>query len=103
MFASQRQCIEHAFGDHCICFQLFSVPCYHRLFNQGVKVQKECLLSFFILNCHYCLDGTQSCYLGRTPPTLEEYLPLDEELRPPPAVDLGDVWDFHATVLRDDI
>jgi hypothetical protein len=53
---------------------------------------------FFILNYHYCLDGTQSHYFGRAPPTLKEYLPLDEELRPPPAVDLGDVWDFHATV-----
>ncbi len=70
---------------------------------QGVKVQKECLLSFFILNCHYCLDGTQSCYFGCAPPRLEEYLPLDEELHPPPAVDLGDVWDFHATVLHNDI
>ena len=49
-----------------------------------------------MLNCHYCLDGTRSRYFGYAPPTLEEYLPLDEELQPPP-VDLGDVWDFHAT------
>jgi hypothetical protein len=98
IFASQRQCIEHVFGDHRIRYKLFSVPNYHRLFNQGVKVRKECLLSFFILNCHYCLDGTRSRYFGHAPPTLEEYLPLDEELRPPPAVDLGYVWDFHATV-----
>jgi hypothetical protein len=98
IFASQRQCIEHVFGDHRIHYKLFSVPNYLRLFNQGVKVRKECLLSFFILNCHYCLDGTRSRYFGHAPPTLEEYLPLDEELRPPPAVDLGDVWDFHATV-----
>ena len=98
IFVSQRQCIEHVFGDHRIRFKLFSIPHYLRLFNQGVKVQKEWLLSFFILNCHYCLDGTRSRYFGHAPPTLEEYLPLDEELRPPPAVDLGDVWDFHATV-----
>jgi hypothetical protein len=86
IFASQRQCIEHVFGDHRICFKLFSIPHYLRLFNQAVKVQKECLLSFFILNCHYCLDGTWSRYFGRAPPTLEEYLPLDEELRPSPVI-----------------
>jgi hypothetical protein len=103
IFASQRQCIEHVFGDHRIRFKLFSVPHYLRLFNQGVKVRKECLLSFFILNSHYCLDGTQSHYFGHAPPTLEEYLPLDEELCPPPAVDLGDMRDFHASVLHNDI
>ena len=88
IFASQRQCIEHVFGDHRIRYKLFSVPNYLRLFNQGVKVRKECLLSFFILNCHYCLDGTRLRNFGHAPPTLEEYLPLDEELCPPPAVDL---------------
>mmetsp|Transcript_7749 Transcript_7749/g.13067 ORF Transcript_7749/g.13067 Transcript_7749/m.13067 type:complete len:122 (+) Transcript_7749:2932-3297(+) len=27
---------------------------------------------------------------------VDEYLPLNEVLPPPPAVDLGDVWDFNA-------
>ena len=92
--ASQRQCIEHVFGDHRVRFKLFSVPHYLRLFNQGVKVRRECLLSFFMLNCYYCLDGTRSRYFGHVAPTLEEYLPLDEELQPPPAVNLGDVYNF---------
>jgi hypothetical protein len=35
---SQRQCIEHVFGDHRNQFKLFSVPHYLCLFNQGVKV-----------------------------------------------------------------
>ncbi len=46
------------------------------------------------LNCHYCLDGTRLRYFGHVPPTLEKYLPLDEELLPPPAVDLEDVYKF---------
>ena len=91
-FASQRQCIEHVFGDHRTRFKLFSVPHYLLLFNQGVKVRRECLLSFFMLNCHYCLDGT------RSRPTLKEYLPLDEQLFPPPAVDLGEVYNFDDVV-----
>ncbi len=44
--ASQRQCIEHVFGDHRACYKLFSVPHYLRLYNQGVKVQSKFLLSF---------------------------------------------------------
>ncbi len=92
--ASQRQCIEHVFGDHRNRFKLFSVPHYLRLFNQGVKVQRECLLSFFLLNCHYCLDGTRLRYFGHSAPTLKEYIPLDENLLPPPAVDLGEAYNF---------
>ncbi len=36
--ASQRQCIEHVFGDHRTRYKLFSVPHYLCLYNQGVKV-----------------------------------------------------------------
>ena len=94
IFASQRQCIEHVFGDHRNRFKWFGMPHRLRLFNQGVLVRKECLLSFFMLNCFYCLDGTRGGYFQCIPPTLEEYLPLDEVLEPPPAVDLGDTYDY---------
>jgi hypothetical protein len=92
--ASQRQCIEHVFGNHRNQFKLFLVPYQLCLFNQGVKVQRECLLSFFLLNCHYCLDGTRSRYFGHAAPTLEEYIPLHEDLPPPPAIDLGEAYNF---------
>jgi hypothetical protein len=32
---------------------------------------------------------------GHAAPTLEEYLPLDEHLNPPPAVDLGAIYNFN--------
>jgi hypothetical protein len=92
--ASQRQCIEHVFGDHRNQFKLFSVPHYLCLFKQGVKVWRECLLSFFLLNWHYCVDGTRSRYFGHAAPTLEEYIPLNEHLTPPPAIDLGEAYNF---------
>ena len=92
--ASLRQCIEHVFADHRNRFKLFGMPHYLHLFNQGVKVRRMSLVSFFLLNCFYCISGTRCRYFGHVPPTLEDYLPLSELLHPPPAVDLGDVWDY---------
>jgi hypothetical protein len=92
--ASIREVIEHVFADHRNRFHLFGTPHNIRIFNHGVKVRRMCLVSFFILNCYYCLDGTRCRYFGQIPPTLEEYLPLGEHLAPPPAVELGEVWDY---------
>lgn len=94
--ASLRECIEHVFADHRIRFKLFGAPHTLRLFNQGVKIRRMFLVSFFLQNCYYCLQGTRCRYFGHIPPTLEEYIPLNEVLQPPPAVDLGDVWEYGA-------
>ena len=42
------------------------------------------------------MHGTQAQIFGQIPPTLEEYIPLDEVLVPLPAVDLGGVWAYGA-------
>ena len=89
-----RQSIEHVFVDHHVRFNFFGAPHYLYLFNQRVKVRRQCLVSFLILNCFYCMDGTRCRYFGHVPPTLEDYLTLDEVLSPPPAVNLGNVWDY---------
>ncbi len=94
IFTSQRQCLEHVFGDHRVRFKWFGMTHRLHLFNQGVIIRRECLLSFFVLNCYYCLDGTRGGYFQCIPPSLQEYLPLDEILEPPPAVDLGDTYDY---------
>jgi hypothetical protein len=91
----KRQFIEHCFGDHRTKFKLFSMPHSLRIFSDGEKIRKQCLLSFFMLNCYYCLDGTRAAYFGHHVPSLAEYLPLDEVMHPPPAVNLGDIFDFH--------
>jgi hypothetical protein len=57
------------------------------------KARRMCLVSFFILNCYNCINGTRCRYFGQLPPTLEEYLPSGELLAPPPAVNLGTVFD----------
>jgi hypothetical protein len=92
--ASLREIIEHVFGDHHKRFVLFNIPDRLQLFNHGVRVRKMFLVSFFILNCYYCLHGTRCRFFGQIPPTLEDYLPLDEILYPPQPVDLGVVWDY---------
>jgi len=92
--ASLRECIEHTFAIHRGRFRLFSVPHSLQLYKKGVQVRRMCLVSFFVLNCCYCLHGTQSRYFGQIPPTLEEDIPLDEEINPPPAVRLGNVWNY---------
>jgi len=46
------------------------------------------------LNCYYCIGGTRCRYFGQIPPALEDYLHLNEVLQPPPAVDLGEVWNY---------
>jgi hypothetical protein len=91
---SLRQSIEQVFADHRVRFKNFGALHYLHLFNQGVRVRRHCLVSFLILNYIYCIDGTRCRYFGHVPPTLEDYMPLDEVLSPPPAVDLGNVWDY---------
>ncbi len=93
--ASLRECIEHVLGDHRNRFGIFRFHNRLHLFDRGVHVRKMCMVSFFILNCYYCLDGTRCRFFGHIPPTLEEYLPLDEELIPPPPVDLGLIYEFN--------
>jgi hypothetical protein len=97
--ASLWQCIEQVFGDYRACFKLFAVPHYLHLFNQRVKVRRMSMF-FSILNCFYCIDGTWCRFFGHVPPMLEDYLPLDEVLEPPPAVNLGTVWDYGGTPLE---
>ena len=95
--ASLRVCIEHVLGDHTNRFKIFVSSRYLSLINDGAKVRRMCLGSFFVLNCYSCINGSRSQFFGELPPTLEEYLPLDEVFESPPAINLGTVWDYgHA-------
>ena len=52
LLASQRECIEHVFGEHHTRFKLFQVPDFLNLYNNGVKVRRLSMVSFFVLNCY---------------------------------------------------
>ena len=92
--ASLRQVNEHVNADHRKMFCLFEVPRYLRLYVKGVRVRRLCVTSFFVQNCYYCIQGTWARYFGQIAPTLDDYIPLSEEIPPPPAVDLGPIWDL---------
>jgi hypothetical protein len=49
---------------------------------------------FLFVELPLLFDGTRSQYYGHTAPTLEEYIPLYEDLLPPLAVDLGEAYNF---------
>jgi hypothetical protein len=92
--SSLRQMCEHINSDHETYFQLFGVPKYLRIYKKGPQVRKLCLNSFFVQNCYYCIHGNRSRTFGQVPPTLEDYIPLDEVILPPPSVNLGEIWDL---------
>ena len=92
--SSLRESIEHIFSMHENMFALFGVPRYLRLYRNGRQVRRLYTISFFIQNCYLCEQGTRCRFFGQVPPTLEDYIPLDEVLIPPPAVDLGDTWQY---------
>jgi hypothetical protein len=95
--ASVRVSIEHILGLHHNLYQLFHMPMRLRLFSNGGHVREMLMVSFLILNCYTCLNHSRSGFFGLVPPTLEEYLPIDEDLMEAPVVtdeDLGVVFDY---------
>lgn len=96
--ASVRQSIEHIFGFHSNTFELFNIPNRFKLLVHGVDCQRMVVNSFFLLNCFICFNETPNNFDLR-PPTIEAYLPIDEELVPAPHItdeDLGEVYNYHA-------
>lgn len=92
--ASLRECIEHVFAQY---FNLFHLLCRKEQFRllQGRADFKLCIgvVTFFILNCYTCLNGSPvNEMFGTLSPEIEDYIPLGEELQeeplpPPPAKD----------------
>ena len=86
-----RNTVEHLFGHHRNLFKLFERKTKFKLFSQREETKKIVLMSYFVLNCYHCLrgNGDTMTTFNVAPMSLEEYLPLDEVLEPPTAVNLG--------------
>jgi hypothetical protein len=76
-----RQSIEHMYGQLFNLFRLLKTPHQFKLFNDGQLAYHVGVISFFILNCYTCLNGSPCNSMFNTePPSLQDYLPLDEQL-----------------------
>jgi hypothetical protein len=84
--------IEHLFRIHDSLFQ--AVHEYRRLrFRNGEHTYKHTLMSFFVWNCYQSMYNSFNAFNTEgfeiTPPDLETYLPLDENLAPGPDIGEG--------------
>ena len=97
ILSSARQSIEHIFALHTNVFSLFSIPQCYKLLVQGTENTKMILNLFFLLNCYICLNESPNSF-DICPPSLDEYLPLDEELKAAPDVTenaLREVYNYY--------
>ena len=83
--SSVRQSIEHIFALHKNTFKLFSIAARFRLMLVGVECYILVFNSFPSLNCHVCLNESPNNFNVK-PPTLEQYLPLDEATKSSPDI-----------------
>ena len=98
ILSSVRQNIEHYFGLHYNIFQLFNRPAHFRLLHEGKDAVYLFFNSFLLLNCYNCFNNSLSTF-GLRPPTIEEYLPLNEELPIAPIITdrlLGEVYHYRS-------
>ena len=94
--SSVRQSIEHIFALHHNVFGLFFIPKRFKPLVHGLECRKIVLNSFLLLNRYVCFNESSNNFNIRTP-TIEEYLPLDEIMKPAPIMtdeDLGEVYDY---------
>ena len=69
-----------------------------KLLVHGLECRKMVLNSFLLLNFHVCFNESPTNFNIR-PPTIEEYLPLEEVMKPAPIVsdeDLGEVYNYYS-------
>ena len=82
--SSCRVSIEHVLGLHSNLFAVFRRPELLRLYHSGVHKRKMITMSFFVLNCYLATHQSTARTFGLIPPSLEEYLPTNEQLTQAP-------------------
>ena len=78
---SIRQPIELIYGHFFNSFCLFKKEEPFHLFNKRELAYRTGIVAFFLLNCHTCMNGNvANSFFNTHSPTIQEYIPLDEEL-----------------------
>lgn len=95
-----RTSIEMLYGDLFNLFKLLSARKKLKLLRNGRHVRKMIISSFFLQNCHTCLNrgNCVTSMFNAVAPSLEEYLPLEEDIVPmddgDDEVPLGYTYDY---------
>jgi hypothetical protein len=77
--SSLRQSIELGYGLVFNLFKILRVKNFFQLYKKADEVREMIYVCFFLCNCYTCLNGNvANSIFDSKPPTLEEYLPLDE-------------------------
>ena len=98
--ASVRECIEHHFAIHHNIFAFFHDSTRLKLLVSGVEVTRMIFNSFLLLNLYVCFNESSNSDSIIRPPTIQEYLPLDEDIPMAPNVtddELGDIYRYHVS------
>ena len=86
-FDSMRVSIEMLYGRLKTLYPLFGGSRRLRLMRRTGETSRFVLFAFFSLNCLTCMNGCSATSMYKLePPTIDEYLPLHEELEPAPLV-----------------
>ncbi len=76
-----RQSIEHMYGQMFNLFQLLQTKRQFKILRDGDLAYRLGVVFFFMLNCYTCFNGSPcNSMFNSMPPTLQNFLPLDEEL-----------------------
>lgn len=86
-YNGMRTSIEHSYAHFKNLFKIFQNGRRLRLMDDAGAIQRLIVVCFLIFNCRTCMDGGNCTVIFTCPPpTLEEYLPLDEVLDLAPIV-----------------
>jgi hypothetical protein len=76
-----RKSIELMYGQLFNLFRLLQTKWQIKIFRDATLAYRLGVISFFILNCYTCLNGSPcNSMFNSFAPSIQEYLPLDEEL-----------------------
>ena len=92
--SSARMSIEH---DYALLFNIFKIMISgdHQLLRNGEHIFRIGIVCFFLKNCYVCLNGsTTNTLFSSSPPALEEYIPVDEELEPYVPAPFGENYNY---------
>ena len=95
--SSVRQSIEHIFELHKNTFDMFNIAARFILILGGVECYMLVFNSFFSLNWYVSQNEGPNNFDIR-PPSLGQYIPLDEILKPAPDITdelLGDIYNYN--------